>query len=110
MLKDTASPRGRDIRDDCMAAVDAEGLGGWDVIVIHRNHDRDQTDARIKHAVELMLSGYSDVLIMVNEDNTSYEADRIHGIVWDCGWNSVTIVTHRYHHYRAYLTFLRDAV
>ena len=89
------------------AALDAQGLIPTDAIVILRNHDTGQTRERIDHAVGLMLSGYTPVLLMTYDSNTYTEAYRVFDIAMKADWKSITIVTHRCHHYRAYLTFAK---
>lgn len=78
-----------------------------DAVIVLRNHDLTQTKQRIDHALNIMLAGSADILLMSYDDNTYAEAVRFSDLTLLTGLNSIALVTHRYHHYRAYLTFLR---
>jgi hypothetical protein len=94
------------VRDDFMAELDAQLVKPADAIVILRNHNDDITLARLKEGMRLMAGGYSKTMVMLHQENTAAEAQRFADLMLEnAGYKSIILVTHRYHHYRAFLTF-----
>ena len=94
-------------RNDFCAALDAAQAYTSDAIIILRNHDIEETLQRVRHGMGLMENNFSRVLMMSHDRHTRAEAERFAQIAAWSHFSSVIIVTHKYHHYRAYLTFRR---
>ena len=92
-------------RDDFCAALDAAQAYTSDAIIILRNHDIEETLQRVRHGMGLMENNFSRVMMMSHDSHTRAEAERFAQIAAWSHFSSVIIVTYRYHHYRAYLTF-----
>ena len=95
------------LRDDFCAALDSQILLPTSAIVVLRNWDARLTRQRIDWAVDMLLSRSTPLLLMTYDGNTYEEAVRLKKILSRTDFSSITIVTHRSHHYRAYLTFLK---
>src|SRR5438105_6971532 len=78
-----------------------------DVILVLRNHDKDENAARIELGTELLTNCWAPVMMLLKEDNTKAEAYQMINLMAALSWDKVLLVTHRYHSYRAYLTFLK---
>ena len=79
-----------------------------DVILVLRNWDPVMTKERFDLACDLFDKQLAPIMLMSYDSNTKQEAVRFHRIVKHMGWNSVVLVTHRSHSYRAMLTFLSE--
>lgn len=93
-------------RDSFCLALDAQPPEKSELIVVLRNHDRTLTDERMALATDLLTNGMSRAMLMVYGTNTHDEALRVRR-VYGPSLKSITIVTHRSHHYRAFLTFIK---
>ena len=91
-------------KDKFCAALDAQPLVPANIIVVLRNWDRPLTDARMARGLDLLNEDYGRVLIITATENTHAEACKIRQI-FGRTIRSLIIVTHRDHHYRAFLTF-----
>ena len=110
MAEGTQPSRSRpssDVKDDFCAALDASPVRVADSIVVLRNHSTEETMSRVRRGVSLMDMKFSSILMMSHDYHTRAEAERFAQIAAWSQYSSIVIVTHRYHHYRAYLTFRR---
>ena len=88
------------------ATLDAQELVRANGIIVLRNIDEGLTQERVEHGIELLHAGYGSFIMMPYADNTYEEAVRVkQSLTRNVG--SLILVTHRDHHYRAFLTFLK---
>jgi hypothetical protein len=85
--------------------LDTQRIQPSDVIIVLRNHDPGETIARMQRGHELLAMGMGGMLLMSLDKHTLAEAECFYRTAKLCGWRSIILVTHKYHHYRAYLTF-----
>jgi hypothetical protein len=96
------------MRDQFCQKLDAQDLGPCDMLIVLRNHDPQLNKERVDVGVKLLLSNLAPIMLMTYDTNTLTEAQRIYSI-WlrHPTWRSMVLVTHKAHHYRAYLTFAK---
>lgn len=77
-----------------------------DVIVVLTCRDAGEDEERYKVARSLLAKGQGKILIMFNADHTQDEARKTATLLEDVEeLDTILLVTHRYHSYRAFLTF-----
>ena len=89
-------------------ALDALPCHKSDVIVVLRCHDAEENKERVELAAKLLTSGWANVMLLFNDSaNTKDEAHKLREMLLEMMWKRVILVTHSYHSYRAYLTFVK---
>ena len=79
---------------------------GADVVVVLRHITPEQTSARFALGLSLLPKLNSKMIMMPYSSNTVSEAREINFICSDLHYQNVVLVTHKYHSYRALLTFI----
>lgn len=89
------------------AALDGLQPQKSDVILVLRNWDDVENEERAKAGAGLLQRGWADTMMLLAEENTRSEALHMSSLAYTLHWQRILLITHRYHSYRAYLTFVR---
>lgn len=87
-----------------------DGLGlptSADAIIVLRNWDTGLTQDRLERGLNLMQRKLAPLMLMSYDEHTKSEADRMYGCKYHMQWQTIVLVTHKSHSYRALLTFIQ---
>lgn len=96
------------LQDEFCAALDHHARPPRsDAIIVLRNWDKELTMQRIEKGWGLLAADAAPLLILPRALHTLDEAKRIRRLSEGQKWTAIILVTHRSHHYRAFLTFTK---